>query len=484
MNSSGKTVALASAAVAALGAAWIGTGVYGAHVAERELRALTSHASARDGFRLMNLKHDRGILSSTGTVDVRLEDQCGDAGAGEAPLTLQVSYTMRHLVLPGSLMRFDWTLAPTGAAGASFAKTFGGNTTLQGDGSVAMNGDVRSSLSLPELAVSGAESVQVAPSTGRIAWGANTFALDWKTDRIVARGHGQALELQQLVLAMDLKNRKLGTGTASLSIDKLSTELGTAEGFRVASEVVEHGDRLDMKFTPSLRNVSVAGQTARDLVLEIGVTGVHAKSIETVGQILGDTCGLEHATANETATLRSALRTLMARGFTLGIPRIAGSIGNGSLDGSLQVELKPTAGGDSAPILLARVLRSQGQITLKGDVVDAEQKQMVLAMGVATEVPGGLQAGYEYADGVLKANGRSFDAGGMQAALAQADQVLNAFLSSNEAVALALRSAPEPAPAAEAVQAAAPAQAPADAAETAPEPAAPPVAAAVSENPR
>lgn len=479
MTSSGKTLAMAGTVMAALGAGWIGAGAYGAHAAERELRALTSQASARDGFRLMNLKHERGFLSSSGTVDVRVEDQCGDAGAGEAPLTLQVSYTMRHLPLPSSLMRFDWSLTPTGAAGASFAKTFGGTTTLQGEGSVAMNRDVRSTLSLPELAVSGAESVQVAPSTGHVAWGANSLTLDWKTDRIVARGQGQALELQQLVLAMDLKNRKLGAGTASLSIDKLSTELGTAEGFRLASEVVERGDRLDMKFTPSLRSVSVAGQTARDLVLEIGVNGVHAKSIETVGQILGDTCGLEHATANETTMLRSALRTLMARGFTLGIPRIAGSIGAGSLDGSLQVELKPTAGGDSAPILLARVLRSQGQITLKGDVVDAEQKQMVLAMGVATEVPGGLQAGYEYADGVLKANGRSFDAGGMQAALAQADQVLNAFLSSNEAVALALRSAPEAAPATETVQTAAPEQAPAEAA---PPPTAPPLAAAVSEN--
>lgn len=441
MNTLGKTTAVAGAIVAALGATWVGAGAYGAHVAERELQALTAQASGRDGVRLLNLKHERGLLSSTGTVEVRIEDPC--SAAGDAPLALQVAYTMKHLPLPGSLMRLEWSLAPAGADGADFAKAFGANTKLQGEGTVAMNGELSSTLALPELAVNGAESVLIAPSTGRIAWGANTFALDWKTERIVVRGQGEALELQQLALAMDLKNRKLGAGSASLSVGKLSTGLGTAEGLRLASEVVERGDRLDMTFTPSLRSLDVAGQQARDLVFEIGLNGVHAPSIETVGQIFGDTCGLEHATADETAKLRTALRTLMARGFTLGIPRIAGTVGNGSLDGRLQVELKPTAGGDSAPILLARVLRSNGQITLKGDVVSAEHKQMALALGVATEVPGGLQAGYDYADGLLKANGRSFDAGGVQAALAQADQAINAFLSSNEAVALALRPVPQ-----------------------------------------
>ena len=89
------------------------------------------------------------------------------------------------------------------------------------------------------------------------------------------------------------------------------------------------------------------------------MTGVHAQSIETIGQVLGDTCGIEHATADETTRLRTALRTLMARGFTLGIARIAGTVGGGSLEGQLHVELKPTAGGDNAPILLARVLLRQ-----------------------------------------------------------------------------------------------------------------------------
>lgn len=447
MNTLGKVTLTAGAVLVLAGGAWVGAAAYGAQAAERELQALAAQASGRDGIRLLNLKHDRGVLSSSGTADIRIEDACDSAG--DSPLALQVAYTLKHLPLPGSLMRFDWSLTPAGAEGAAFAKTFGANTRLQGEGAMAVNGEVSSTLALPELAVSGAESVLITPSTGRFAWGANTFALDWKADRIVLRGHGDAIELQQLALAMDLKNRKLGAGSASLTVGRLSTSLGSAEGLRLASEVVERGDRLDMRFTPSLRSLEVAGQKASDLALEIGLNGVHAPSIETLGQIVGDTCGLEHATADETARLRTALRTLMARGFTLGVPRIAATVSSGSLEGRLQVELKPTAGGENAPILLAEVLRSSGQITLKGDVVSADQKQMALAMGVATEIPGGLQAGYEYAEGLLKANGRSLDAGSVQLALAQADQGINAFLSSNEAVALALRPAPEAAPAAE-----------------------------------
>ena len=60
-------------------------------------------------------------------------------------------------------------------------------------------------------------------------------------------------------------------------------------------------------------------------------------------------------------------------------------------------------------------------------------------MGFATEGPGGLKAGFEYADGLLKANGRVFDAGPLQVALSGADRRLNAFLG----VPVAVRETPK-----------------------------------------
>lgn len=457
----GKVAAASGAGIAVLGAAWVGAGAWGAQRAEQELSAWAARSAGHDGVRLMNLRHDRGLLSSSGSVDVRFEDACSDAAGGDQPVTLQVTYKLQHLILPGSLMRFEWSVAPAGEAGAAFAKAFGGNTRLQGQGSMAMSGELQSTLALPELVVNGAESVRMAPSTGTIRWGDNTFGLSWATDRVVLRGHGQAFEAQKLSLELDLKNRRLGAGTASFAVESMSAGAGTAEGLKLTSEVVERGDRLDMSFKPSLRKLDVAGQTARDLMLDVGITGVHAASIETLGQIVGDTCGLEHTTAAEAQKLRGALRTALARGFTLGITKIGGSIGNGSIDGMLQVRIDPTTGGPDAPILLAKVLRSQATLTIKGDAIGPDQKQMAIAMGAATEVPGGLQGSFEYAEGLLKVNGRSFDGGDVHQALATADRHLNGFLSSNEQIALAPAVVPATAPAVETLSAAAPADAPA-----------------------
>jgi hypothetical protein len=68
--------------------------------------------------------------------------------------------------------------------------------------------------------------------------------VSWGIERVLARGNGEAFELGRVALDLDLKNRYLGTGTTSLSIDKIATSHGSAEGFRHATEVVEEGDRL------------------------------------------------------------------------------------------------------------------------------------------------------------------------------------------------------------------------------------------------
>jgi hypothetical protein len=70
---------------------------------------------------------------------------------------------------------------------------------------------------------------------------------------VLARGNGEAFELGKVALDVDLKNRYLGTGSTSLSIDKIATSHGSAEGFRHATEVVEEGDRLNAQVTESLR---------------------------------------------------------------------------------------------------------------------------------------------------------------------------------------------------------------------------------------
>jgi hypothetical protein len=90
----------------------------------------------------------------------------------------------------------------------------------------------------------------------------------------------------------------------------------------------------------------------------------------------------------------------------------------------------------------ATLLGASGELVVKGSMVNAQQRQMAVSMGFATEVQGGLKAAFEYSDGLLKANGRAFDAGALQVALATADRRLNTFLG----VSMPVRDAPKSAP--------------------------------------
>jgi len=450
MPSPSKTVIWAAAGAALLGASWVGASFEAGRRAEAELTALASKPAVNSGVRIKNLKHERGLLGAKGSMEVHFEDACHEGG--QELFAVQVDYQMSHLLMPQAPVRFDWSLRPVGDAGAAFAKAFGNQTKLEGAGGMSWGGDLQSSLALPELSVAGddGQRVQISPSTGRVRWGATAMGLDWQTAQVTARGNGQAFELNKLALAIDLRNRFRGTGTMSLGVDKVSTGLGNLEGLSLSSDVTEHGDRLDMKVSHALRSSTLAGKTAKDLAFELAVKDVHASSFETISRIASDTCGMQNMTADEDTRLRQAVRTLLTQGFSMGIPKLAGTVGEGSISGSLNVELMAAKGGGQGAVELARLLKSSGKLTVKGAVITPDQKQMAVAMGLATEVADGLEATYDYLDGVFKANGRVFDAGHVQTALASADGEINRFLNTPRLAANQPKAAPAPEPMAQA----------------------------------
>ena len=103
-----------------------------------------------------------------------------------------------------------------------------------------------------------------------------------------------------------------------------------------------------------------------------------------------------------------ALRTLMTQGFSFGIPKLAGTVGQGSLEGKLMVEARKSMSA-SAPISLANMLKASGEMVLKGKVLDAGKLQTMQALGFTQGPDGSLKGSFEYAEGVLRTNGRIFD---------------------------------------------------------------------------
>ncbi|MCK6375844.1 MAG: DUF945 family protein [Zoogloea sp.] len=427
MSKDNKKILIAAGGIGIVVAGWLGASVYVGSVAEREIRAFAAKPSSETGVRVRNLQHSSGLFSATGSFGLEVVDQCSSGEGGQRP-ALEVEYSLANLVLPAAPLRVTWSAKPTGELAAALAELFGPSLKLQGNGDVSYGGDFRSAMSLPELALDqGGQKLTVAPSSGSLAVGKTALAVSWGIDKLLTRGNGEAVELGKIALDVDLKNRYLGTGSSSLSIERIATSHGSAEGFRHATLVTEDGERLNAQVTESLRAASFGGETVKDLTLEMAIRNLDKRSIETISRLFGDTCGLQNMTSDEDETFRKALRTLMTQGFSFGIPRLAGTVGQGSLDGKLMIEASKSL-SHSAPISLASMLKASGEVVLKGKVLDEGKLQTALGMGFTQGQDGSVKGSFEYAEGVLRTNGRIFDGSAVQASLGGADQMLNAFL--------------------------------------------------------
>ncbi|MCE2945567.1 MAG: DUF945 family protein [bacterium] len=459
MTRTGKAAAIAVGSIAVVAAGWAGAGIYAGRWAAGEMRSFAERAPARPGLTIAAPRHEAGLFESNGRFEVRFDEHCDPAAAGGAKFALQVEYRLSHMLLPGSMMRFEWSMVPAGQVGAVLSKVTNGALRIDGQGTVSYARGMESSIAMPEIVLgSGPQAMRMSASTGRFTVAGPAFGMQWKTERIAGRGAGKALEVLNLGMEMDLKDRSRGTGSLVLSVDRVGTGFGTLEGFRLLTAAEERGDRTDLTITPSLRSMTSPGQKAADLSMQVSVRDIHTASLETIQRIASESCSFRSLKPEEEQKLRASVRTLITGGLALGVTGVKGTIGGGSLEGFLKVELKKAdaaAAAGAAPVAidLARLLTSSGEVVIKGNAIKPDQREMAVGTGFATEVPGGLKAAFEYADGVLKANGRVFDAGPLQVALSTADRRLNTFLGVSMPANVEPKNenlSPEPGPAADA----------------------------------
>lgn len=427
MKTSARRIAIATAGATLLVVSWAAASFYSVKRTEAELQQLVDRPAANSSYKLKNLEHKTSLFSSSGQFDLSLIDSCDLSGQMPELFAVRVSYQMSHLILPGSVLRMQWTMEPQGQARADFERLFNGQAKLTGTGKVDFSSALHSDMILPELKVAQQDKMlTISPSTGSIAIGRDTLAFDWKTEKIIHRGAGNAVELSNFGMQIDMANRHRGIGSAALTLGKFSNSLGTAEEFKLISEVSQQGDRLDMALTPSLKSANFGGKLVTDLMLQFAFKGMHAASVETLIDLSGKSCGFRNLTQEENQLMRSATRNLLSAGMSAGITKLTGAVDGGSLNGNLMVELMKSTGPE---IKLASLLKSSGELVLIGKAISADEKNTLVSFGIAAETPLGVKASFDYASGLLKVNGRALDATLAEKSLSEIDNALNDFLS-------------------------------------------------------
>ena len=423
-----KTWVAVGASLAVLGAGWVGASVLVGMKTQEALKGLMVQDSSLKAspWRVRQVTQERGLFQSKGQLALVLSPDC--QAQDEEDLTFQVTYTLDHWPLPSGLARFSWQLAPEGEDAQVFKSLFGSASALKGQGVVGLGGAVRSSLNLPAVAMRrSGEVLEISPTTGQFAIDGQKLSLETKIDRLVVRGKGEALSIQGLAMDFAVDDLRIGTGSGSFKVAQASTTLGSLEGLELRMEAKEKGDRMDMSVTPSVRKLEAAGQTLTDLRMQWAWNGLHTESVESLIKLFDSSCGVQALTAQENKVAAQALRTLLVKGFSVGMPTLTGKTDTGRLEGSLWVELQAAKGSEPS---LVEQLKSHGKLEVEGSFITPDQREMAVATGFAVKQGNALSATYDYAQGLLKVNNRSMDARIFEDMLQQTDLQLRLALDS------------------------------------------------------
>ncbi|PZA14738.1 hypothetical protein DNK49_20325 [Azoarcus communis] len=429
MSHPGKTLKRATLAISVAAAVWLGASVYGSSLAEQAIRDFAARPVSETGLIIGPLQHDRGWLSSSGHFGVAFVQGPGDQLA-PGPL-MEVRYTLSHLILPNSRLRVEWSVQPTGELADTLTPVFGDSLQIKGTGRQGHDGTMHSEFGTSDIVADDGETrVAIGPSTGSVVVADNTLKLDWRIGKLAMASPEDDLELTGATMAVNLTNTRIGTGTTVIEVERIASSAIDLQGVRHATEVVERADRLDGVVQHGLRAGEIAGVSVRDLNLDISLTGLDKASLETLHRVFSDTAGLQNLSPEDDISFRKALTTLINSGLSIGITRLTGTVGQGAVEGHLQIVAAPANVLDG-PVSLATTLRANGELTLKDGTLPPEQAAIAVGMGLMQPVPGALKAQFDYAQGVLQTNGQAEGGAEVLDTLAEADAMLNVFLNTS-----------------------------------------------------
>jgi hypothetical protein len=393
----------------------------------RDLQELAAQPG-QDGLVLRDLVHEAGYLSSQGSVYVQWRSPC-EAQPQDRPNRVKLVYQVSHLPGWDAAGHFSWTATPEGEAGAALAQLMAAGGHLSGQGELSYGGLLQTRMALPALdfAAAGA-SLHIAPSRGTLAVGKNTLQLDWTLDHWVQQGPADALAAKQLQFSVRLDDGARGGGSFSLSAHQLDTRLLALQDVQLRSETRVSAERLQATVSASAQSARFLGQTLTGLQLALSASDLHAPSLQQLLGLYAQSCGLRTLTAPASQQFRAALNGLLAAGFSLGVSSLQGRSGQGSLDGSMVLQLEP-AGAE--PVALARQLQSSGQLRIRGNLLAPEQQQAALDQGWLQQTSDGLLARYAYTQGALQLGATRQDSSLLQGVLARMDEALAAFVQAN-----------------------------------------------------
>jgi uncharacterized protein YdgA (DUF945 family) len=398
------------ALVGLLVAVWLGASFYSARTTGNYITSLPELYKQNDYMHIKTVEHQQSAFSSTGKFEIRFPNFIPAAEGAPTALGFIIQYKISNLLLPNSAGRLEWKMTGDDAIDTALKQLFGQGPTMHGKGHIGYGGQRHSSVELSELLFKDPKtSLKLTPLTGTANWDNEKLKLKLQSDHLNARTQSVTTDWRGMSIDINLSNRNLGLGTYTFGVDKASNNSSTIEGMKLTKTVSVENERFNLAVSQTMKHYSYEKFKLSDVDQEFALRGLDKNSMISISTILRDAKDVNMLTAEERVALSKSLRDLFNKGFSIGLPKVVAKLEGGSLSGDLNIEVLKAEGSETA-FSSAQRLRAAGQVKLNGKGgLDNAQQTTALMLGLAVKTPEGLKTSFDFINGVIKANGKTFD---------------------------------------------------------------------------
>ncbi|MEZ5729770.1 MAG: DUF945 family protein [Burkholderiaceae bacterium] len=397
----GKIAMTAGAVAVAL----VGASYAGSARTERAIAEMVAGAPAHGQLHVSVPRHERGLFASSGSVNLAFDPGCGRSRHGAEPLTARIDYKASHLPGLAGLGRFEAELVATGALAKQVERFVGSARIAHASGTMGFGGTVNAhwQTSEAQLAAKDGTEIRVPASDASMTIDEKTMKLDWRLPAVTVNGSRVPLRVSGTRLQLDMSDRRVGLGSMRFGVGRIEVGEAVLQDFEASSDTVSNGDRIDAVSRYRVASVAAAGKQWRDIGVEFAARGLDSASLVAISSLLSGRCDLNSLSRDQQQSLRAALRTLLERGVSIGLPAVRASAPDGSLNASLALRVDP---GPTERFSLEQNLHAAMSIEMAATWLPPRQREALIRQGFARLDGDRLSASLRYEAGRLEINGR------------------------------------------------------------------------------
>jgi len=389
--------------------AWSGAGIYaGVHV-EKTLIAFINQLPERSPMRVVDLKHNRGLMASSGQFTIHYADPQAQGTNRPDLVTAVVNYEVDHLMSWTYMAEFTWHLTPADAFGENLKTLFGTNFNVSGQGTVDWQGATQSDFAAPALRYEqGTDLLALGPWQGDMLMNGPIFNLFIESPAVDIQSQDTFLKVTNMSFKVDLTDRLNGVGASTLKIEDVSFPTTNVQGFTFKASNELNQGFLNFEVEKQIKKVEFVGQTVTDVDVALSVKHLNQQSINELSNVLNQTGNFDNLTAEQQQIVQAATVRLIEDGFAVSIPKLQAQTERGMIEGSSVFNLSANT-VDPNVFDAAKQVKAEGKLTVARMIMPPEYEGLVQMLGLATRSDKGLQSQFSFVDGKLLVNGRNID---------------------------------------------------------------------------